>query len=50
MLGEGLTTAAPEQFMRFDEQRFDHRRRFGKRGKWMLAVAAAIATAIAIAL
>jgi hypothetical protein len=49
MLGEGLTTAAPVQQMKFDEAGFDrprHPRR--RRVTWLLALGASLLFAIAI--
>jgi hypothetical protein len=49
MLGEGLTTAAPVQQMKFDEAAFDrpgHGRR--RRVLWLLALGASLIAAIAI--
>jgi hypothetical protein len=49
MLGEGLTTAAPVQLMKFDEASFDrpgHPRR--RNATWLLAIGASIVAAIAI--
>jgi len=49
MLGEGLTTAAPVQQMKFDEAAFDpprHPRR--RKVTWLLALGASLIVAIAI--
>ena len=49
MLGEGLTTAAPVQLMKFDETAFDrpphdHRRR----AIWLIAIGALLITVIVL--
>jgi len=49
MLGEGLTTAAPVQQMKFDEAAFDRPKRSRRRtAAWLLALAASLAVVIAI--
>jgi hypothetical protein len=51
MLGEGLTTAAPVQRMKFDERAFDRPRHPGRRrAKWLLGIGAALVVAIAVVL
>ena len=48
MLGEGLTTAAPVQLMKFDEASFDRPRHPRRRVAWLLALVASLIVAIAI--
>jgi hypothetical protein len=51
MLGEGLTTAAPVQQMKFDERAFDRPRNSGRRrAKWLACLGAALIIAIAVVL
>jgi hypothetical protein len=51
MLGEGLTTGAPVQRMKFDETAFDRPRHAGRRrAAWLLAIGAALIAAVAIAI
>ncbi len=49
MLGEGLTTGAPAQLMKFDETAFDRPRHpVRRRVAWMLAIGASIIVGIAL--
>lgn len=51
MLGEGLTTAAPAQQMKFEESAFDRPRHSGRRrARWLMALGASLIVAIAIIL
>lgn len=48
MLGEGLTTAAPVQQLRFDEAAFDRPPR--RRVRWLVGTLAVTVAAIAVAI
>ncbi len=50
MLGEGLTTAAPVQQMKFDERRLDQPRHLVRRWVFALVALGALATIAVLAL
>jgi uncharacterized membrane protein len=51
MLGEGLTTAAPVQQMKFDEAAFDRPRHSRRRWvMWLAVLAASLIVAVAVVL